>query len=201
VSKVDSLKLKGLWISAMADTEEDLDALFDSIEIPADIRDARYAAVKDMQKVLAEGGGEYTEITEEREVLELTAKAEKCIVHFMHPDFRTCAIMSEHLKTLAKQHFKTRFYYFQADKGHWVAGKLKVRMLPAVLSFVGGVCKDRIHGFDELGNTEAFETKVLEARLAKSGVISLASEGAAAAASTRIFGFAKKRYDDDSDDE
>lgn len=46
-------------------------------------------------------------------VLELTAKADKCVVHFMHPDFRTCEIMAGHLKNLAKQHFKTRFYYFR----------------------------------------------------------------------------------------
>lgn len=88
-----------------------------------------------------------------------------------------------------------------ADKGHWVAAKLKVRTLPAVLSFVGGICKDRLHGFEELGNTDSFETTVLEARLASTGVISLGTENAAAAASTRIFGFAKKVQEIDSDDE
>ena len=170
-----------------------------------------------------------------RAVLELTAKAEKCVVHFMNPEFRTCSIMAEHLKAIAKQHFKTRFYFFRgtvlapayvchfhivccqpaatnpvfrvhclcsADKGHWVAAKLKVRTLPAVLSFIGGICKDRILGFEELGNTDAFPTAVLEARLAKSGVISLGTENAAAAASTRIFGgFAKKAAEDSDDDD
>ena len=136
-------------------------------------------------------------------VLKITAKEDRCIVHFMHPDFRTCEVMAGHLRQLARQHFRTRFYFFNADKGRWVSAKLKVRTLPAVLMFVGGVCKDRIEGFDELGNSEGFSTKTLEARLAKSGVISLGSESAAAAGSSRIFGFAKKKGRDgnDSDDD
>jgi hypothetical protein len=136
-------------------------------------------------------------------VLKITAKEDRCIVHFMHPDFRTCEVMAGHLRLLARQHFRTRFYFFNADKGRWVSSKLKVRTLPAVLMFIGGVCKDRIEGFEELGNNEGFSTKTLEARLAKSGVISLGSENAAAAGSSRIFGFAKKKKEDgdDSDDD
>lgn len=97
-------------------------------------------------------------------------------------------------------HIETRTR--SADQGKWVAAKLKVRTLPAVLSFIGGICKDRLQGFDELGNTDAFTTKTLEARLAQTGVISLGTENAAAAGSTRIFGgFAKSKDDDDSDDD
>eukprot|EP00041_Stephanoeca_diplocostata_P006046 m.74030 g.74030 ORF g.74030 m.74030 type:complete len:187 (+) comp16139_c0_seq1:205-765(+) len=180
-------------------TEEDLDDLFDDIDIPADIRDARYAAVKDYQKYANQGGyGEYTVIEEEGEVLKKTAESPLCVVHFMHPDFRRCDIMTAHLKKLAQQHFRTRFYGFNADKGRWVSAKLKIRTLPAVLCFKDGVCKDRIQGFDELGNTDQFPTSVLEARLAQSGVI--AGDGTVqAAASTKIFGFAGKKDDSDSD--
>lgn len=51
------------------------------------------AAVSDYKKFTAKGGyGEFEEITEEREVLEITAKEEKCIVHFMIPTFERCKV-------------------------------------------------------------------------------------------------------------
>lgn len=79
--------------------------------------------------------------------------------------------------------------------------KLKVKQLPTVVCFVDGTVKDRIVGFDELGNTDSFETSVLEARIAKSGVIAI--QGAAAVASTRlIFGETKgKPRESDSDED
>lgn len=177
--------------------EEELDELFDDIDIPAEIRDARYAAVKDYQKYASHGGGEYTEITEEREVLETTARETRCVVHFMHPNFRRCEIMAGHLKKLAAQHFRTRFYCFNAEKGRWIAEKLKIQVLPSVLVFLDGVVKDRIIGFDDLGNTDSFETRALEDRLGRSGVIDIV--GAVAAGSNKIFGFSKRAAVEDND--
>lgn len=180
--------------------EEELEELFDDIDIPAEIRDARYAAVKDYQKYASVGGGEYTEITEEREVLETTARETRCVVHFMHPNFRRCEIMKTHLQKIAAQHFKTRFYCFNAEKGRWIAEKLKIQALPTVICFIDAKVVDRIVGFDELGNTDEFDTKLVEDRLAACGVIEVG--GSAAAASNKIFGFASKAHvaqDSDSD--
>ena len=89
------------------------------------------------------GGGANREIAEEREVLTATTEAKKCVVHFYHPDFVSCAIMNQHLEKLAHQHFMTKFVKFSAQKGPWLCQKLKVQTLPAVLSFVDGICKDR----------------------------------------------------------
>eukprot|EP00039_Didymoeca_costata_P008676 m.114924 g.114924 ORF g.114924 m.114924 type:complete len:191 (-) comp14184_c1_seq1:1358-1930(-) len=177
--------------------EEDLEELFDDIEIPAHIREARMAAVKDYQTYIQKGGyGDCEEVSEERQAMEITAKESKCVMLFMMPDFRRCQIMEEHLKTIAKQHFKTRFIKFNAENGRWLCEKLKVRELPAVLCFIDGVCKDRVIGFEELGNTDTFSTKTLENRLGTSGVIHV--EGQAAVASKKLFNFAK-RSDGDSD--
>eukprot|EP00040_Diaphanoeca_grandis_P016428 m.84737 g.84737 ORF g.84737 m.84737 type:complete len:192 (+) comp25796_c0_seq1:152-727(+) len=179
--------------------EEELEDLFDEIDIPAEIRDARYAAVKDYQKYASQGGGQYEEIDEEREVLDRTAKDDRCVVHFMHPGFRTCAIMKEHLTKIAHNHFRTRFYAFNADKGRWIANKLNIKVLPSVLCFIGGKVKDRVIGFEDFNNSESFETKALEERLAQCGVIHIG--GAEGAASTKIFGnFASSSKNDDSDD-
>lgn len=157
------------------------------------------AAVKDYQNFTQKGfGGACDEISEERAVLELTAKEPRCIVHFMVPEFRRCAIMNMHLDKLAAQHFKTRFVKFNAQNGQWLCAKLNVRELPAVLCFVGGKNVDRVVGMEELGRTDEFSTQTLERRLGKSGVIFV--DGAAAVAtSTKLFGYASRRNDDSDD--
>jgi len=43
---------------------------------------------------------------------------------------------------------------------------------PLVIVFIDGVTKDRIIGFEELGNADDFVTSALEMRLKVSGVIS-----------------------------
>ncbi|KAJ2815905.1 hypothetical protein GGI24_005893, partial [Coemansia furcata] len=48
-----------------------------------------------------------------------------------------------------------------------------VRVLPCLLLVDGGRVADRIVGFEELGNGDAFSTNTLERRLAKSKVIEL----------------------------
>lgn len=50
--------------------------------------------------------------------------------------------------------------------------KLKVRVLPCVIAFVGGVSADRIVGFEGVGGSgDAFETGDLEKRLVGAGVL------------------------------
>ncbi|KAF8742844.1 Homocysteine S-methyltransferase, partial [Rhizoctonia solani] len=51
----------------------------------------------------------------------------------------------------------------------WLVEKLQVKVLPCVICFVRGVSKDRIVGFEELGNEDGFKTAKLELRLTQSG--------------------------------
>ncbi|WFD27928.1 hypothetical protein MNAN1_002936 [Malassezia nana] len=39
------------------------------------------------------------------------------------------------------------------------------------MAFVDGVCRDRLIGFEELGNSDAFSTAALEWRLGQTGVL------------------------------
>ena len=57
--------------------------------------------------------------------------------------------------------------------------KLKVQVLPCVISFIDGIGVDRIIGFEGLGNGDKFTTKDLETRLLNSRVLvrSKLSEG------------------------
>eukprot|EP00729_Bicosta_minor_P013317 gene13317-16544_t len=145
------------------------------------------AAVSDYKKFTAKGGyGEFEEISEEREVLEITAKEQKCIVHFMIPTFERCKIMDVHLNKIAAQHFKTRTIKVNAANCPWLCTRLGIRELPAILCFVDGICKDRIVGMGDFGGKDDFKTGRLEARIGQCGVIHCAGS-AAIATNTKMF--------------
>jgi len=58
------------------------------------------------------------------------------------------------------------------ENAPFLVTKLKIQVLPCVLSFIDGVSVDRIVGFEGLGYTpDTFTTKDLEGRLLTSGVI------------------------------
>jgi len=94
-----------------------------------------------------------------------------CIIHFYHNNFRRCAIMDKHLATLAPKYFSTRFLRVFVENVPFLVEKLGIKVLPCVISFIKGVTKDRIIGFEELGNVDSFSTATLELRLLHTGVI------------------------------
>lgn len=58
-----------------------------------------------------------------------------------------------------------------AEHAPFFITKLAVRVLPTVIFFVDGVAKDRITGFDTLGEKDDFKTIVLTRRIVKAGLI------------------------------
>lgn len=85
------------------------------------------------------------------------------------------------------------------DNAPFLVTKLKVQVLPCVLSFVDGVSVDRIVGFEGLGYTQdTFTTKDLEGRLLRSGVLQRAK--AQGDANIRFGVKATKEESDDDDD-
>jgi len=79
--------------------------------------------------------------------------------------------------------------------------KLKVQVLPCVLSFIDGVNKDRILGFEGLGRGDNFTTPQLEARLLGSGVLVRQKvAGGQHQAQNYGSGGNRNKYKDDSDD-
>lgn len=81
--------------------------------------------------------------------------------------------MNKHLEILALRHFGTRFLRVFVENVPWLVERLEIKVLPCVICFVRGVTKDRLIGFEELGNDDSFTTAALELRLSQSGVISL----------------------------
>eukprot|EP00471_Norrisiella_sphaerica_P009646 CAMPEP_0184497338 /NCGR_PEP_ID=MMETSP0113_2-20130426/36223_1 /TAXON_ID=91329 /ORGANISM="Norrisiella sphaerica, Strain BC52" /LENGTH=298 /DNA_ID=CAMNT_0026884391 /DNA_START=21 /DNA_END=917 /DNA_ORIENTATION=- len=140
----------------------------------AAIRNKRISELKMKSKLneewLKRGHGKYQEIVEE-EFLPNVTKSKHVLCHFYHKDFERCKIMDKHLQVLARKHLCARFLYINAEKCPFFVQKLQIRVLPTVICFVDGVAKDRVVGFEDLGNSDEFDTEILEERLSRSGCI------------------------------
>jgi len=75
------------------------------------------------------------------------------------------------LQSLAIKYFSTRFFRVFVENVPWLVEKLAIKVLPCVICFVDGVSKDKLIGFEQLGNSDKFNTAVLELRLSVCGVI------------------------------
>lgn len=116
--------------------------------------------------------GTYTEIKDEKQVLDITTSEKLAVVHFMKPDFGRCRVMDDKLRVLAEKHFDTRFVSVNVDNAPFLVVKLGIKVLPCVIAFVDGVGVDRVVGFEGLGRRpDAFTTAELEARLLRCGVL------------------------------
>ncbi|GAA5837507.1 hypothetical protein JCM5353_001741, partial [Sporobolomyces roseus] len=117
------------------------------------------------------GYGQYSEIKVEKQLLDITAKAGRSVVHFFHPDFRRCKIMDKHLERLAQKHTDTLFVKADVANMPFLVNKLSVKVLPCVIGFVEGVSKMKLVGFDELEGGDDFNTKTLEIGMVHCGVL------------------------------
>lgn len=181
-SKLDSLASRLVASNdSREEDEDDDDAIF--AELEAEIENDADATVRDrgleqlkleMQraKEMRENAhGRYMEITNEKEAIRISANEPHCVIHFYHSNFRRCEIMDKHLAKLAPKYYATRFIRVFVENMPWLVEKLAIKVLPCLMCFIDGVSKDRLIGFEELGNNDAFETAVLELRLANSGVL------------------------------
>jgi len=182
---VRSSQLKGLAdrvLEPNRDVPDDDEALFAELEAEMEndedpiVRESGLVALRKefetMKEMREKSYGTYTEITDEKEVMRVSAHEPRCVVHFYHTNFKRCEIMDKHLAILAVKYFRTRFVRAFVENVPWLVQRLAVKVLPCVMCFTDGVSKDRLVGFEELGNTDTFATSVLEERLLSSGVIS-----------------------------
>ncbi|KAJ7228538.1 thioredoxin-like protein [Mycena pura] len=161
--------------------DEDEEALFAELEEEiendsnASVREYGMKLLKQEMEQLKElkenKHGQYSEIKDEKEVVKEHRRESNCVVHFYHSNFKRCEIMDKHLAKLAPKYFNTRFFRVFVENVPWLVEKLGIKVLPCVICFVDGVTKHRLTGFEELGNSDAFETAVLEMRLSVAGVI------------------------------
>lgn len=70
---------------------------------------------------------------------------------------------------LARQHPHTLFLKADVQDTPFLVEKLKIKVLPCMLAFVNGECKERLVGFEDFGNADNFSTAALEWRLGRAG--------------------------------
>ncbi|KAI9891302.1 MAG: hypothetical protein M1814_002815 [Vezdaea aestivalis] len=163
--------------------DSDDEALFDQLENDesalSSIRETRMqelaTELSRARYMKAQSYGVYTEIKEEKDLMDITASGAKfAVVHFFKPDFARCSIMDQHLEALAAKHYDTRFLRINVEHCPFLVTRLKIQMLPCVIAFIDGTSSDRIVGFEGLGSSQspdAFTTGILEARLLRAGVL------------------------------
>ncbi|KAI9488934.1 thioredoxin-like protein [Zychaea mexicana] len=170
----------------LSDIEDD-EALFEELEKEEEneIASLRERRIKEIQQeferrqTMGENShGEFTEITNEKEFMNITTSSKYVVGHFFHDDFRRCKIMDTHLETLCKKHYQTRFIKINVSNCPFLVEKLSIRVLPCVMAWVDGYAQTKIVGFDDLGGTDGFSTAVLELKLTNSGVLKKKDEKA-----------------------
>ena len=162
------------------DDEEFFEGLDNDPALDA-LRQKRLAEMKKAHETkqanLARGHGRVRDITQDEFLPELTGESEKCLVHFYHKDFPRCKVMEHHFSILAPQHIEAKFVRIDAEKAPFFVEKLRIRTLPCVIYFMGGLAVDRITGFEglcdgqETGAEDEWPTWKLAQRLAMIGAI------------------------------
>ena len=182
----------------MSKIDDDDNALFESLENEyetdpsiAHLREARLQQLSsDLSRaktLKSEGYGIYTEIKDEKGLLDVTTSHKRCVVHFFKSDFNRCRIMDGHLSDLAEKHLETRICKMNVENAPFLVTKLNVKVLPCVIPFVDGLSVDRIVGFEGLGYGEDnFETKHLEKRLISQGVMDSSFKNLEGIGSTQV---------------
>lgn len=163
---------------AARDDDSDEDALIAALEDDSELdafREQRlqqlHAEYSRAQQLKASNHGTYTEIKDEKALMDITTSTKKCVVHFFKPDFNRCRIMDTHLESLAPTHYEARIISINVDNCPFLVTRLGIQVLPCVISFIDGIGADRIIGFEGLGRSpDNFNTRDLEARLIRAGV-------------------------------
>lgn len=72
---------------------------------------------------------------------------------------------------LAPRYPTVPFLKIFVENAPFLVDRLKVKVLPAVFGFAKGISRDKLIGFEALGNNDQFTTSALEIRLQHSGVL------------------------------
>ncbi|KAJ8111052.1 hypothetical protein OPT61_g6255 [Boeremia exigua] len=177
MSQLDS-KVASVIDRAAKNDESDEDDLIAQLEDDSELDAFRAQRIQQLhdefdraRRLKASEHGTYSEIKDEKALMDITTSTKNCIVHFFKPDFNRCRIMDTHLEALAPSHYEARILRINVDNCPFLVTRLGVQVLPCVIAFIDGVGADRIVGFEGLGRSpDNFTVRDLEARLIRAGV-------------------------------
>jgi len=167
-------------VSAATELESQLDNELNTLDsITGDdlqaLREQRLKEMKNLakkkQEWLANGHGEYDELSGEKEFFEVSKKSANIIAHFYRDSTERCKIVDHHLKILTKQHLEAKFCKVNAENSPFLTQRLRIKVIPTIAIIKDSKTKDYIVGFSDLGNRDDFTTEMLEWRIAQSGAI------------------------------
>lgn len=140
-----------------------------------EIRRKRIEAMKNaaVQRVEWEknGHGQYSEISDEKEFFDVCKKSKHVVCHFYRESTFRCKIVDKHLDQLARSHMETKFVKVNAEKVVFLVERLKIKVLPTIALIKDNKPIDYVVGFTDLGNSDDFDTEMLEWRIARADVI------------------------------
>lgn len=167
-------------LTAAEKVEQQLDGEIERLEnLDADdlaaIRKNRIEEMKRgaQQKVEWEknGHGVYSELKDEKEFFEACKKSQQAVVHFYRNSTMRCKIVDKHLEDIARNHLECKFMKIDAERSQFLVERLKIKVIPTIALIKNHQTCDYIVGFSDLGNSDDFNTEMLEWRIAKAGII------------------------------
>jgi hypothetical protein len=139
------------------------------------IRKNRMEAMKQQAEARLEwdkaGHGTYDEIADEKEFFETCKRSRHVVCHFYRESTFRCKIVNKHLDQIARAHHECRFVKIDAEKAKFLTERLRIKIIPTIALIKDTKTIDYIVGFQDLGNTDDFDTEMLEWRIAKSAII------------------------------
>lgn len=167
-------------LNATQTLEKQVDAAIEHIE-NLDINDLEQLRKQRVQELkvrqgkrqqwLQQGHGAYEQLPEEKMFFDVIKKSDNVVIHFFTPTNTRSPIVEKHLKILAPKHMETKFVSLNAEKCPFLAERLHIKVIPALVCIHNSIVVDKVVGFASLGNRDDFSTEVLEWRLAQNKVI------------------------------
>lgn len=127
--------------------------------------------MKQKEEWIANGHGEYSTLSNEKEFFDIAKKSKNVVLHCYRSSTMRCSIVDKHLDLLAKKHIETKFCKLDVEKAPFLCERLKIIVIPTIVLCNGSSTIDYIVGFDDLGGVDDFSTEVLEWRIGRAGVI------------------------------
>ncbi|KAF9695166.1 hypothetical protein EKO04_006963 [Ascochyta lentis] len=208
MSQLDS-KVASVIDRAAKNDESDEDDLIAQLEDDSELDAFRAQRIQQLhdefdkaRRLKASEHGTYSEIKDEKALMDITTSTKNCVVHFFKPDFNRCRIMDTHLESLAPSHYEARILKINVDNCPFLVTRLGVQVLPCVIAFIDGIGADRIVGFEGLGRSpDNFTVRDLEARLIRAGVFARTKVTKEDEEERKQRSKIAVKYDDENDDD
>ncbi|KZM19298.1 uncharacterized protein EKO05_0002939 [Ascochyta rabiei] len=208
MSQLDS-KVASVIDRAAKNDESDEDDLIAQLEDDSELDAFRAQRIQQLhdefdkaRRLKASEHGTYSEIKDEKALMNITTSTKNCVVHFFKPDFNRCRIMDTHLESLAPSHYEARILKINVDNCPFLVTRLGVQVLPCVIAFIDGIGADRIVGFEGLGRSpDNFTVRDLEARLIRAGVFARTKVTKEDEEERKQRSKIAVKYDDENDDD